>query len=166
MNCPITGMPCNNPKPILVKKISEGKVEETLICPDCAIYTPNLGQVGSAEKHPGLDMLKSLLGIVPDTQTSKFTNEPCPHCEITSDVLLNTGKLGCKNCYSHFGEPLKESLMRLHNSKKHVGKFPKNIVPKEISVEELKQEMKKAVSEEKYEKAAELRDKIKNMETK
>ena len=59
-------------------------------------------------------------------------------------------------------------LKRVHGSTKHVGKVPNSapimVVNTENTVESLRMELNRLVSEERYEEAAVIRDKIKKME--
>jgi len=93
----------------------------------------------------------------------------CEKCGMSYEEFQKVGKLGCDNCYNIYGERLKPILKRLHGDVIHKGKVPvkasKSIrVSKEI--EKLKEELNMAVRNEEYEKAAEIRDKIKALEAK
>ena len=75
--------------------------------------------------------------------------------------------LGCSNCYIEFENRLEPILRRIHGNIVHNGKVPKRTggtlrIRKEI--EEYKEEMQRAVDNEEFERAAELRDKIKELE--
>jgi len=92
----------------------------------------------------------------------------CQKCGMSYDEFQKVGKLGCSGCYETFGNRLKPILKRLHGSVEHSGKVPVKIsktlrTSKEI--EELKGLLSKAVQNEEYEKAAEIRDRIKAIES-
>jgi len=58
-------------------------------------------------------------------------------------------------------------MRRIHGSTEHRGKIPKKAGGKmrvKREIEELKYQLEKAIKEEAYEKAAELRDKIRELE--
>lgn len=95
----------------------------------------------------------------------------CEICNTTYDEFIKTGKLGCGNCYNAFSEKLDSILKRIQNNNQHIGKKAENT--KETIVEEkqeneeilkLKIELKKLIKQEKYEEAAQIRDKIKKIE--
>ena len=83
------------------------------------------------------------------------------------DEFKKVGKLGCENCYQVYGDKLMPILRRLHGNVQYNGKLPKKIyetvkVSKEIDI--LKAELENAIKSEEYEKAAEIRDKIRALE--
>jgi len=91
----------------------------------------------------------------------------CKKCGMTFDEFQRTGKLGCNNCYIVFVENLNPLIRRLQGSIEHNGKIPARLsksvsISKEIT--RLKLLLNKAVEKEEYEKAAEIRDKIKSLE--
>jgi protein arginine kinase activator len=91
----------------------------------------------------------------------------CNKCGMTIEEFQGTGKLGCSACYDTFGENLKPLIRRLHGSLEHTGKIPSRLsrgvsITREIA--RLKELLNKAIEREEYEKAAEIRDKIKSLE--
>ena len=108
----------------------------------------------------------------------------CDQCGYTFDDIVNTGKLGCGNCYSVFESRLDPIIKRIQGSNTHVGrtgkivdnKINKKITKKEEQKEEktenkeesklekLQKDLKQAIKEERYEDAAKLRDEIKKLE--
>jgi len=95
--------------------------------------------------------------------------QSCDVCGMTYSDFQRTGKLGCGNCYKVFGDRLKPILKRLHGNAQHVGKMPRKLI-KDLStaheIEKLKEALNKAIQNEEYEKAAEIRDKIREIENK
>ena len=51
----------------------------------------------------------------------------CDQCGYTFDDIVNTGRLGCGNCYSVFEERLDPIIKRIQGSNKHVGRTGKII---------------------------------------
>ena len=108
----------------------------------------------------------------------------CSKCGLTWEDFLHTGNLGCSNCYEEFGARIDPILRSLQGATSHIGRIGDVIegndikpnldeIEKTVSseenkninkVEELKEELKQAIKEEKYEDAAKLRDEIKNLE--
>ena len=75
--------------------------------------------------------------------------------------------MGCNRCYEVFREHLEPTLRRIHGNTVHTGKLPKKGAGKiklQRQIEQLKSELQAAVVNEQYEKAAELRDRIKELE--
>ena len=90
----------------------------------------------------------------------------CNSCNTTWQGFQKNGLFGCQNCYSAFNERLKVLLRRIHGSNKHIGNRPSNyrIVIEESDLKKLKDELEIAIKKEKYEHAAELRDRIRDLE--
>jgi protein arginine kinase activator len=73
------------------------------------------------------------------------------------------GKLGCAECYKAFKKPIEALLLRVHGNTQHAGKIPgglKSDVSIRLNIDRLKQQLVKAIAEEAYEDAAQLRDQI------
>lgn len=88
----------------------------------------------------------------------------CEKCGMTFNEFLKTGKMGCENCYRQFGARISPLLKRMHRNVNHTGKVPGKLfkdIAAEKKIDILEKELKTAVGNEEYEKAAILRDKIK-----
>lgn len=100
-------------------------------------------------------------------QSPKVTSETvCKSCGMGINEFLRTGKLGCSNCYEAFNPQIKQLLKRIHGNTSHVGKIPKGASSKlkvKRKMEVLRQELAEAIVEENFEKAAEIRDKLKQI---
>jgi protein arginine kinase activator len=91
----------------------------------------------------------------------------CEKCGMSYEEFQKVGKLGCDNCYEIYSDRLNPLIRRLHGNTKHTGKIPGKIaetmkVSKKI--EDLKMQLNRAIQNEEYEKAAEIRDIIKMAE--
>lgn len=112
----------------------------------------------------------SLLGFneeQSDTQQTSQKTVSCQKCGMSFEEFQRTGKVGCNNCYEVFEESLNPLIKRIQGSVEHGGKIPYKLsetitISREIS--RLKDLLGKAISREEYEKAAEIRDKIKSLE--
>ena len=75
--------------------------------------------------------------------------------------------MGCAKCYEVFAEELGRTVENIHGRAKYIGKIPKKYRAKETKedkIKALKNEMKAAVKAQEFEKAAELRDAIRDLE--
>ena len=146
-----------------IRSVVNGVVREYNLCSHCA------AEAGyTTHTHNGLaGMLSSMFGEFLNTGIAVDTKK-CPVCASTFSDIAKTGKAGCSQCYSAFGSELMAYLKRVHGSTKHVGKVPNSapimVVNTENTVESLRMELNRLVSEERYEEAAVIRDKIKKME--
>jgi len=83
-----------------------------------------------------------------------------------------TGLLGCEHDYTAFDKDLTPLLQRAHDgATHHLGKVPTRRggttvpVKRQVDLNRLRKELSRAVEAEDYEKAAKLRDQIRNAET-
>ena len=90
----------------------------------------------------------------------------CPNCNTSLDKFEKTGLLGCDECYTFFEKELSVLLRRIHGSNKHIGSRPRprRILSTDKDVVKLRAELAQAISKEKFERAAELRDLIRDAE--
>jgi protein arginine kinase activator len=88
----------------------------------------------------------------------------CPHCGFTQAEFKKTGRLGCPDCYRTFSEALGSMLKTMHKGTRHVGKVPDALRQSQDLKERMKSLQKrlaKAIEDENFEQAAQLRDEIK-----
>lgn len=87
----------------------------------------------------------------------------CPKCNMRQSDFKKTGRLGCPACYEAFRESLMPLLKSMHRGTQHAGKVPKLRVTAAgvcEDLEALERQLQQAIAEEKYEWAAQLRDRI------
>jgi len=96
----------------------------------------------------------------------------CEKCGSSFGDIVRSGRIGCADCYETFYDKLLPLLERVHGKTNHVGKIPNSFeeIAKEeesgqTELETLRAELDEAVKAQNYEKAAELRDKIKELES-
>jgi protein arginine kinase activator len=143
--------------------LGEGQIDELHLCEDCA------------KKY--LFQTQSKVGVSSGSATSPELDpgdavgqgqRQCPECGLKFVEFRNGGRLGCPHDYDAFREDLVPLLESVHGEAKHVGKHPRHRPrPKTAHTElaTLRKKLQAAVSNEKYEEAAALRDKIKTLET-
>ncbi len=91
----------------------------------------------------------------------------CEVCGLTFEAFRNIGKFGCPNDYVVFKDGLVKLLERIHGSTQHRGKVPSRVtdrVSQQKELMQLREELRIAVEREEYERAAELRDKVRQLE--
>jgi protein arginine kinase activator len=90
----------------------------------------------------------------------------CPNCGLTFAEFGRIGRLGCAECYRAFRSELTNLLRRIHGSAEHRGKIAETSTDGLQSIREesrLRDELRKAIEDENFEVAAELRDRIKEL---
>lgn len=112
----------------------------------------------------------SVQSVPISSQQTKVQNESCPKCGMTYRKFLEEGKFNCPTCYETFKDQLPQVLKRLHNgATEHIGKVPGSInecYQMKRQIEALRQDMKAAVEEERFEDAASIRDQVRSLEQK
>lgn len=140
-----------------ISKIN-GMTKEKHLCADC-------------QKKYGYKMMKlSGIGDLFSNFTNLLTGGPsldeivCPECGTTSEDFLNTGYVGCSNCYKEFSGLILPVVQRVQSDVRHVGKTPIGFEGNESAeYERLKAELDKAIELENFEQASILRDRMRQL---
>lgn len=160
------------PATVHIAKVINGEKTEKHLCEECAQKSGEFNFDFSFEPSFSINQLLSgLLGSHIDTAPGL---EPpgtikCPFCGMTFSEFRRGGLLGCGQCYNAFDAQINPLLKRIHGSSFHTGKVPRRTggeLRLRRQVESLKAQLAEAVRKEEYEKAAILRDKIKELEGK
>jgi protein arginine kinase activator len=93
----------------------------------------------------------------------------CAACGSTLKDFRESGRLGCAECYASFAPHLRDLLRRLHGSSQHVGERyappgADGAADPRLQLLDLKEQLRRAVDNENFELAAELRDRIRVLE--
>ncbi len=143
------------------------KMQRVDLCEDCA-KAKGVNDAGS------FSFADLLLGISGDkgsaTEASVTAPESdqlkCPTCGFTQADFKKNGRLGCPECYNTFAEGLEGLLKTMHKGTRHIGKMPAALRQKTESSDRLKtlqKRLEKAVQQEDFELAANLRDEIRQI---
>src|SRR5436853_7030218 len=141
----------------ITEVISDDQFEELHLCEECAnkyLYEPQ--QKGAAKGGEG--------GVEESDEASALNQKECPHCGIKFVEFRNSGRLGCPHDYDEFREELLPLLENIHGDVRHAGKAPRRLPRAKANEQELAQlrrRLQQAVTEEAYEEAARIRDRIK-----
>ena len=90
----------------------------------------------------------------------------CEKCGSSLEEIIESGRIGCAECYQTFCGELMPTIQNIHGKATHVGKRPqafKREIPEKTRVEQLRDELQMAIKEEKFEDAAALRDQIREL---
>lgn len=146
-------------------EIVDEQMSEMHLCEDCA-REKNV----QMEQQFGLaDLLAGLSDFGKQVKDVEKVKIKCANCTLGYEDFRKFGRLGCSECYVSFRDQLGTLLKKIHGSSRHVGKAPLKIQAqppktKSESLEELKQQLQQAVKSENFEKAAQLRDRIHELE--
>ncbi len=147
---------------------------EKNLCESCAAgYSEFAGVPQQDKRHVSVDdFLRGIFNSANNvpTEGNRGTNAAgelvCPRCGMSYQDFSQTGKIGCAACYATFRQQLEPILRRIHGSSVHRGKIPHRsggTLELKQNISLLQQQLKACVEQEEYEKAAELRDKIRAM---
>ena len=157
---------CSNSATLHITEIMQGTAQELHLCEDCAqqyLSNPGTGSGGSAS---GGGMIK-LPSSTTEEQLEELDKLVCPNCGITFREFRSQGRLGCPHDYIAFQEELTPLLENIHGDVQHCGKFPKRDPDdsrKQYLLIKLRNDLRVAISEELYERAAQIRDEIQTLE--
>lgn len=146
-------------------QVINNQKKEINLCKNCAelkgFHNP---LVNISKVFEGL-LLEIFGKALPEQTTTKDSSVKCPQCGMTMADFKKRRLLGCDRCYDTFHEELKVMLRRIHGSNVHIGKHPLQVRPRRrvCSLAKLQRELSLAIQREEYEKAAELRDLIKEI---
>jgi len=167
MKCNICG---NNEASVHLTEIINDEVTKLHLCEKCAKEKSS-----EMESHFGLtDLLSGLMDLGSSMEGGALEESltvKCPVCAMTFYDFQKIGRFGCGSCYDAFGKNLSVLLRKIHGSDRHVGKRPfrgedssVEQQVKEPNLQHLKGELNELVLKEEFEKAAVLRDRIKELE--
>jgi len=143
------------------KEIKDDKTVEFNLCEKCAVEKG----LQVSPKKQAFSISNILAGMAEEVGSSTAR---CQGCGLSYAEFRETGRLGCSECYGAFKEQLKPLLRRIHGSNVHIGKSPQSsegMIEKIREIEDLKVALRVAIEKEDFENAAEIRDRIKSLET-
>jgi len=164
MQCQICG---KAPACVHYTEIVNDKMSELHVCEKCAEEKGLHGVLGK-DKLSISGPLVWMMDSMTSTEEDKVGNVQCPVCGMRYSAFKETARLGCASCYEAFHSHLRPILRRVHGSTRHSGKSPTRDSTKYArrrEIQELQDELEKAIQREEFELAAELRDKIRKMES-
>lgn len=139
-------------------EIREGKKTELHLCEECA-HEKNMVMA-----FPSL--LSSIVGKG-EPAAPRAEGDPvpaaCPACGLPYAEFKAKGRLGCASCYDSYAPVLVPLLEKVHGKSAHVGRAPERlhrVLQSRKQLQKLEDELRQAVAGEDYEKAARLRDRI------
>lgn len=154
-------------KPAVIHRITNvgGNKQEVHLCEECAREEANIFMEDAFSINA---LLSSLLNMGVDTpiKVEKMETIKCGACGQSFGEFRAAGRLGCDQCYTTYKDRLASLLKSIHGNNQHSGKIPKRVgrsLRLRREVDSLRNELEKAVKAEEYEKAAEIRDRIKNL---
>src|SRR3982750_269782 len=158
---------CNKPATVHLTEIKNGKKIEKHLCEQCAAASEGL----PVKAHTPINELLTNF-VMAHSGLQKEVGVACEHCGITWAEFRQHGLFGCEHDYDLFEKDLTPLLQRAHeNETHHKGKVPTRRgaaggvpVKRQIDLTRLRKDLQRAIEAEDYERAAKVRDQIREAE--
>ncbi len=159
-----------------IKQVVNGEaVRELHLCERCAAAEQG-GAWGAAVGDPHLSIHQLLAGLLSggvgegeagDEGPAAGGGLRCPRCGTAYAEFARTGLVGCPACYDAFGDRLEALIRRVHGKSRHEGKVPLRsgaASRRRRALDQLRRQLEQAIAAEAFERAAELRDRIRALQ--
>lgn len=134
------------------------RIEKLYLCNDCAKgFRPDIDD--------DFDLLNKLINGSPMGLVASFGglfDAPttrtliCPECKTTSEEFIETGFVGCPRCYEVFEPLIVQTVKKLQQSDRHIGKSPFGGSNKQSEISRLKAEIQAAMDSGDFARVSEL----------
>jgi protein arginine kinase activator len=161
---PIKCESCGQPATVHLTHVEQGGLrKEVHLCEACA----EKKNVIHKQELNLSSILQALIGQHVGAWADELARLACPVCGIKFMEFRAEGRLGCPHDYEVFRKGLTPLLQRIHRAQRHTGKRPRRLGRDSAARRELldlRQQLREAVEQEAYERAAQLRDQIRQKE--
>lgn len=161
-------VPCQRCNKVLatvhLTDLLQGEKHERHLCGDCAEQE---GLIMKSHQAPLNEILQKF--VKQKGAVQELADLKCENCGMTFAEFRSHGLLGCPNDYDAFSRALEPLIERSHeDALQHVGKvvarMPEGTRTRHRLLQ-LHRELKQALQQEEYERAARLRDEIQELES-
>jgi protein arginine kinase activator len=163
MKCEVCGL---KEAVIHIRQIQKEDTHELHICEDCA---REKGLI--REEDAELPVTNLLAGLLDGPDEEPGASKPAPACTRCGTKLADfrkTGKLGCAACFQTFESDLHAILSQMAARPRHAGRLPSLSAADPAAArtdrEGLRGELRAAIESEDYERAALLRDRLREID--
>jgi len=152
---------CNDPATFHITELTSGPPVVLHLCANCAKAYLDAAEEHAPEAAPA--------AVAQPEPASTSADEPvrCPNCGISYSEFSQAGRLGCPHDYVVFEKEMAALLLNAQGATEHTGKRPRRAAHDSDAHSELirlRREMSRAVAEEDYERASQVRDRIRELE--
>ena len=131
--------------------------------PIAEIHQRNAEQAG----HNSKELVGPLSAVLSEHSDDSLSDTSCPHCGITWRDFLKRNRFGCEHDVDVFGEHIQQAVQELHAADDHRGRHPDQCPDAQQERlrhrRELEQQLEQAVRSEHFERAASLRDQLRDL---
>ncbi len=166
---PLKCQMCDKAATFHITELTGGKPQELHLCEEHArkYLTQADGPEGGPPSLAGALAQQLVVGQAAQ-DLARLDQRSCPVCGITFYEFRNSGRLGCPHDYACFRKELEPLIANVHGEAEHKGKRPKRSqgdTSQQVELIRLRREMKEAIDEEQYERASDIRDQIRKLES-
>lgn len=174
MPCPCQLCPATNATVHLTELSADGIRSELHVCRAC------IARLQIDLDHPSeiATLLMEKLGEESagdeqdhvDTVAVQAPEQACPQCGLEFGAYAQNNLFGCSECYEAFAAQVGELVLRYHGSVQHAGRLPAGGTDlpaqahRSATRHALNAELAEAVALEQYERAAALRDQLRELD--
>jgi len=150
------------PATVHLTQIVGEKMQKLDLCEECA-------KAKGVNDPAGFALADLMLGLGASQEIEQAAGGmelKCLRCGFSQADFKKSGRLGCPECYKTFAEGLEGLLKTMHKGTRHEGKVPEALRASREHSDRLKllqKKLAKAIEQEKFEEAAQLRDEIKQL---
>jgi protein arginine kinase activator len=149
---------CDKEAVVHLTQVVNGEMKEVHLCEEHAVEQ-------GIDLNSPISITDILMGLsAPQKNIASELSLACPRCGLAREEFRKTGRLGCPDCYKTFMAELTMAIKAMHHSGQHLGKIPEREgvqTRMKSKIARLQQDLDAAVAREDFEKAAKLRDQIK-----
>ena len=151
---------------IHLTQVIDGATKKLNLCQECA-------QENGIDLNSPISITDVLLGLgaqppVLDRSAEMAFDLSCSRCQMTRTEFKKRARVGCPECYNAFMGELNALTKAMHPGSQHIGKIPArqgNKARITAQVAALQKDIETAIGKEQYEMAANLRDKIRALQS-
>jgi protein arginine kinase activator len=155
-----------NEATIHFKEVKNNEVRELHLCRVCA-EEKGFHSVLEQDKQVLANQFIWMAENLHPESAAKMGQIQCGECGLRYSEFTQTARLGCEACYAAFEVQLRRLLRRIHGATSHAGKTPgvaEQQPSTRLMIQRLQDELQRAIAAEEFERAAELRDRIRGLE--
>lgn len=157
---------CGGDATVHFTQITGGDMKVMHLCESCAAEKG----LEASPPAPSFQLANLLAQMGPTKESDLGSAEgTCGFCGLELSDFRDAGRFGCPECYSSFEGGVRSLLRRIHGGTQHVGKV---YLPADPTAGDrrqrrnaLQKKLDRAVTSEDFERAAELRDEIRTLES-
>jgi len=145
-------------------EVVDGKVTDLHLCAECLAQHQEKEEAGFALSGP---VTSARSTTPPRVERTRVKIRVCKTCGTQLTQVVDSATVGCSACYNAFAQIIQPIVTNIHGGGRHMGKSPRVDDARTILRSNLQTKrslLRSALNSENYERAAILRDEIRQLE--